>query len=113
MDDLENEINVYEYEDDEWLDESESLSGSHQDNGNEEEEEEKEEEEEVEDKTIEFEMKHIFIEELSVQKDVTLDFVYEKTSIYSDRKEKTAEFESAHVQVLFVCLCVFFCAVVY
>merc|ERR1711920_888633 len=52
VDDLENDINVYEYEDDEWLDESESLSGSQQAMD----EEEEQKEEEIEDKTVDFEM---------------------------------------------------------
>merc|ERR1712228_241253 len=55
VDDLENEINVYEYEDDEWLDESESLSGSHHDAINDD-DNNNNEEELIEDKTIDFEM---------------------------------------------------------
>merc|ERR1712048_401792 len=86
VDDLENEINVYEYEDDEWLDESESLSGSNDAPNSPDASDE--EEEEIEDKTTEFVLERIFIEELTVRKDVTLDFIYDKTSMHADRKGK-------------------------
>ena len=95
---LENEINVYEYEDDEWLDETDSDFEEDEDDEEEEEEEEEdptpepEPEPQEEDKTLGFEMiKESHYKDIE-KRDISEGFSSSKMTFGQEQESKTVQF---------------------